>query len=75
MDEQLTIVARLHGTEAARLNTSYQVFGPDGSLRVAARTVQVFTDAHTGAVCFVPPKIWQDCLARWRKGEFACLQA
>ena len=75
LDEQLTIVARLHGTEAARLNTSYQVYGPDGSLRVVARTVQVFTDGKTGAICFVAPKIWRDCLARWRKGEFACLQA
>ena len=75
LDEQLKIVARLHGTEAARLNTSYQVFGPDGALRVAARTVQVFTDSHAGTVCFVPPKIWLDCLERWRKGEFACLQA
>ena len=75
LDEQLKIVARLHGTEAARLNTSYQVFGPDGALRVAARTVQVFTEIHTGIVCFVPPKIWLDCLERWRKGEFACLQA
>ena len=75
LDEQLEITARLHGTEAARLNTSYQVYGPDGSLRVVARTVQVFTDGKTGAICFVAPKIWLDCLARWRKGEFACLQA
>jgi acyl-CoA thioester hydrolase len=75
LDEQLTVVARLHGTDAARLNTSYQVFGPEGALRVAARTVQVFTDIHTGIPCFVPPKIWLDCLERWRKGEFACLQA
>ena len=74
LDELLAITARLHGTDAARLNTSYQVHGPDGSLRVVARTVQVFTDAQTGTVCFVPPKIWSDCLARWRKGDFACLQ-
>jgi hypothetical protein len=49
--------------------------GPDGELRVAARTVQVFWSIGTGRrACFVPP-IWLDCLARWRKGEFACLQA
>ena len=74
LDERLTITARLHGTEAARLNTSYQVHGPDGVLRVAARTVQVFMDVKSMAVCFAAPKIWTECLARWRRGEFACLQ-
>ncbi len=74
LDERLTVTARLHGTEAARLNTSYQVHGPDGVLRVAARTVQVFMDVRSMAVCFAAPKIWTECLARWRRGEFACLQ-
>jgi acyl-CoA thioester hydrolase len=75
LDERLSVTARLHGTEAARLNMSYQVHGPDGALRVVARTVQIFTDGESGAVCFVAPRIWADCLARWRRGEFACLQA
>jgi len=74
LDEQLTVTAWLHGTEAARLNTSYQVHGPDGALRVAARTVQVFVDVRSAAVCFAAPRIWAECLAQWRRGEFACLQ-
>jgi len=74
LDESLTVTARLHATEAARLNTSYQVHGPDGVLRVAARTVQVFMDVRSMGVCFVAPRIWTECLARWRRGEFACLQ-
>jgi acyl-CoA thioester hydrolase len=73
LDEVLTVTARLHGTEASRLNMSYQVHGPDGALRVAARTVQVFMDVRSGTVCFVAPQIWTDCLVRWRRGEFACL--
>ena len=74
LDEQLTVTARLHGTEAARLNMSFQVHGPDGVLRVAAQTVQVFMDVSSMNVCFVSPRIWTDCLARWRRREFACLQ-
>lgn len=74
LDEQLTITARLHGTEAARLNMTYQVIGPEGELRAVARTVQVFMDLASGAVCFAAPRLWEDCLARWRRGEFACLQ-
>ena len=75
LDERLTIAACMHGTEAARMNTTYEVRGPDGELRVVARTVQVFMDMAKGAVCLIPPPIWRDCLKRWRNGEFACLQA
>jgi len=75
LDEVLAVTATLHATEAARLNTTYEVRGPDGALRVAARTVQVFVDARTLAVCYTAPRIWTDCLARWRRGEFACLSA
>ncbi len=75
LDEPLRVTARLHATEAARLNMSYQVHGPDGALRVAARTVQVFMDVKNMTVCFAAPRIWTECLARWRRGEFACLQS
>ena len=75
LDERLTIAACLHATEAARLNLTYEVRGPDGVLRVAARTVQVFMEAASQTVCLSAPGIWITCLARWRRGEFACLQA
>ena len=74
LDEKLKIVARMHGTEAARMNTSYQVFGPGGELRVAARTVQMFWNIGAETPCIVSPPIWRDCLRRWRNGEWACLQ-
>lgn len=74
LDELITVSAQLHATEAARLNMSYQVHGPDGVLRVAARTVQVFMDTQSMTVCFAAPRIWTACLAQWRQGEFACLQ-
>ncbi len=73
LDERLTIRARLHGTDAARLNMTFAVHGPDGVLRVVARTVQVFMDVTSMSVCFAAPRIWTECLARWRRGEFACL--
>lgn len=75
LDENLVVSATLHGTEAARLNMTYEVRGPDGALRVVARTVQVFMETQTMTVCFTAPRIWTDCLARWRRGEFACLNA
>jgi acyl-CoA thioester hydrolase len=74
LDETIKITATLHATDAARLNMSYQVHGPDGSLRVVARTAQVFMDMRTNSVCFVSPDIWTQCLTRWKKGDFACLQ-
>ena len=74
LDEQLTVTARLHGTDAARLNMSFQVHGPDGALRVAAQTVQVFMDVNSRNVCLAAPGIWIECLARWRRGEFKALQ-
>jgi acyl-CoA thioester hydrolase len=74
LDEKVSVTATLHATDAARLNMSYQVHGPDGTLRVVARTSQVFMDMKTQAVCFVAPEIWTKCLARWKKGDFACLQ-
>jgi acyl-CoA thioester hydrolase len=74
LDETLSVTARLHATDAARLNMSYEVHGPDGTLRVVATTSQVFMDMKARAVCFVAPEIWTTCLARWKKGDFACLQ-
>lgn len=75
LDERLTVAACLHASEAARLNMTYEVRGPDGVLRVAARTVQVFMEASSHTVCLTSPGIWTTCLARWRRGEFACMQA
>lgn len=74
LDEVLSVTATLHATDAARLNISYQVHGADGTLRVAAKTSQVFIDMKAKAVCFVAPDIWTTCLERWKKGDFACLQ-
>jgi acyl-CoA thioester hydrolase len=74
LDEIVKVTATLHASEAARLNISYQVHGPDGTLRVVARTAQVFMDMRINSVCFVAPDIWTNCLARWKKGDFACLQ-
>jgi acyl-CoA thioester hydrolase len=74
LDEKLSVTATLHASDAARLNMSYQVYGPEGELRVVARTSQVFMDMKAQAVCFVAPAIWTTCLARWKKGDFSCLQ-
>jgi len=74
LDEIVSVTATLHASDAARLNMSYQVHGPDHTLRVVAKTSQVFMDMRAQAVCFVAPEIWTRCLARWKKGAFACLQ-
>jgi acyl-CoA thioester hydrolase len=71
LDEEITVTARLHWTEAARLNTEYRIHGADGGLRTRAMTVQVFTSADDGRLCLVSPPLWTRCRDRWRRGEFA----
>ncbi len=74
LNEEFTIVASLIWNEGARLNTEYELIKTDGTLAARAWTVQVFTEAQTGQVCFASPPMLERCRARWRAGEFKGLQ-
>lgn len=72
LDEPITIRAALNWHDGARLNTDFRVTKGDGSLATSGYTIQLFTDAKTGAPCIVSPDILERCRARWRSGEFLC---
>lgn len=68
VDDVITIRARLVWTDAARLNTEYEIRKDDGELAASGYTVQMITDA--GGVCLVPPPLLEAMRERWRRGEF-----
>ena len=70
LDEEFTIRALLHWHDGARINTEFHLIKQDNSLATSAYTVQLFTDARTGAPCMVSPKMLETCRARWKAGEF-----
>lgn len=68
--EEYTVRAALVWSEAARLNTEFQVVKEDGSLATSAYTVQLFTDHRTGEPCIISPEMLDRCRLRWKAGEF-----
>lgn len=74
LDEEMSIHASLVWTEAARLNTEYEILKDDGTIAATGYSVQMLTDAATGEPCLTPPPLMRRCLERWREGEFSCLQ-
>ncbi|OQW96448.1 MAG: hypothetical protein BWK77_04635 [Verrucomicrobia bacterium A1] len=70
LDEEFEVRASMIWTEAARLNTEYEVVRSDGALAAAGFTVQLFTDPATGEACIATPPLLDRCRRRWRAGEF-----
>ena len=73
LGEHVTIRAQLVWTDAARLNTEYTVETEQGEVAATGYSVQMFTEAETGAPCFVVPPLLARCRERWQRGEFKCL--
>jgi acyl-CoA thioester hydrolase len=74
LDEHMTVRATMVWTEAARINTEYEILKEDGRLAATACTVQLLLSGADGSVCFVVPPLLERCRRRWKAGEFACLQ-
>ena len=74
LDEEFTVVASIVWSEGARLNIEYELLKQGGTPAATGYTVQMFIDGATGEVCLVPPELIERCRARWRAGEFACLE-
>ncbi|MBR2435726.1 MAG: acyl-CoA thioesterase [Lentisphaeria bacterium] len=70
-DELFQVKATMVWTEAARINMEYVITKEDGTIASTGYTVQLFVDAHTKEVLWFPPPFWEDCLKRWKNGEFA----
>ena len=74
LDEEFEVRATMVWSDAARLNTEYQVIRSGGALAAVGHTVQLFTDAGTGETCIASPLLLERVRERWRAGEFRSLQ-
>ena len=74
LDEEISIRASLIWTEAARINIEYAVLNRDGQTAATGWSVQLFTDADTGAPCLVTPPMLERCREQWRSGALRPLQ-
>lgn len=70
LGEEITVEARLIWTDAARMNTEYRVENEQGMLSATGFTVQMFTDAASGAPCYIVPPLVAKCRERWKQGAF-----
>jgi acyl-CoA thioester hydrolase len=66
--EEMTVEAALHWHEAARLNITYRVFGPDGRLATSGATIQLMVDMD-GGLLLEAPAFYRDFQAKWREGR------
>ena len=74
LDEEIQITARLVWSEAARLNTEFEIRREGGTLAASGYTVQMFVVGQTGEPCVVAPALLAECQRRWKAGEFSELQ-
>jgi acyl-CoA thioester hydrolase len=67
-DEEMTVAASLHWSEAVRLNFSYRITGRDGRLVARGWSVQLLVDEDRRTL-LVPPDWFEEFRRRWREGE------
>jgi len=67
-DEEMTIAASLHWSEAVRLNFSYRITGREGRLVARAWSVQLLVDGQRHTL-LVPPDWFAEFRRRWREGH------
>ncbi len=69
LDELFTVKARMLWTDAARINTEYEVTKEDGTLAATGYTVQLFCSARTGEPCFTVPPLLEKRHDAWKAGR------
>ena len=74
LEEEATIQATLVWNDAARIDTEYAIVKADGRLAARGCTIQLFTDAATGAPLITSPAFVETSRQDWRNGRFASLQ-
>lgn len=70
LDDLITIKAKLHYCESAKLQTAYEIIGANGRTACTGYTLQIFADATTGEPLYLSPEIWEECRRRWQRGDF-----
>ena len=68
-DETFRIIARLHWSEAARLNFSYHLEKDDAAIVATGYTVQLLTEID-GTMLLVLPEWIQEFREQWRLGRW-----
>lgn len=67
-DEEMTVTATLHWSDALRLNFSYLIRGADARSVARAWSVQLLVDEQRRTLLVAPP--WaEEFRNRWRQGE------
>jgi len=74
LEEEVTVQATLHWSDAARIDTEYAIVRANGNLVARGYTVQLFISAATGAPLLTPPAFVEASRQAWRGGQFALLQ-
>jgi len=69
LEEEFTIRATIHYSDAAVIEKEYQIIKADGSLAASGYTVQLLMDIDNRHVAISPPLL-ERCRERWRNGEF-----
>ncbi len=69
-DEEVTIEARLHWSEAARMNIEFIIRKLDGQICTTGYSIQLMLDEKLDLLIF-PPPFYNEVLRRWKAGEFS----
>jgi len=69
LEEEFTIKATIHYSEAAVIEKEYQIIKADGSLAASGYTVQLLMDIDNKHIAISPPLL-EKCRERWRNGDF-----
>jgi len=73
-DEQFTIEAVLHWTEAARLNCEYFLYNQEGKITTTGYTVQLMLDS-SGEVLIIPPPFYREFTEQWKGQTLQCRES
>ncbi|SHN61869.1 acyl-CoA thioesterase [Desulfovibrio litoralis] len=66
--EEVNITARLHYSEAAKLNFSYEIHDSNNLLLTTAYTVQLLLQAENNELCLALPDFFVQFCENWKKG-------
>jgi len=74
LEEEVTIQGILVWNDAARIDTEYSIIKSNGQLASHGCTVQLFTEAESGAPLLTSPAFVEASRQAWRDGQFSSLQ-
>ncbi|OBQ50112.1 acyl-CoA thioesterase [Halodesulfovibrio spirochaetisodalis] len=70
-DKEYSIKARLHYTDAAKINYDFFIYNETGELCTSGYSVQMLVCPESQELLLAPPPFYQDFLDNWRDGTLA----